>query len=163
VITAGTSYRFGDVELDVQRRVLLVRGCADHIQPKVFALLHFLVLHRERVVEKRVLLRELWPDAFVGEGSLTRLVKEARRAVGDDGRTQAVIETVHGIGYRFVARLHERPRSETERAIDLARRSLEAAIDLGSRDLRDRVREYAEACRVALQTALYEADPPTAG
>ena len=40
---------------------------------------------------------------FVGESALTTRVKEARRAVGDDGTRQAVIRTVHGRGYRFLA------------------------------------------------------------
>lgn len=152
-------YRFGDFELDVARRELRRGNGVCRIQPKVFALIHFLVLHRTRVVEKEVLFREIWPDAFVGTASLTRLVKEARRAVGDDGRQQRVVQTVHGVGYRFVAPVATNQlaaHSEFEHSIDLARRSLEAALELGARDLRARVRDYAETCLMAVHTAQRE-------
>ena len=142
----------------MQGRVLRCGGGELRLQPKVFELLHLLILHRARVVPREVLLRELWPDACVTVASLTRLVKEARRAVGDDGRGQRVILTVHGFGYRFVAPLEETgvgATSEAERAIDLARRSLETALELGARDLRARVRDYAETCRLAVRTALH--------
>jgi len=154
------SYRFGDCELDAELRTLRRRGTAVRLQPKVFELLHLLILHRARVLSKWLLLRELWPDSHVTTASLTRLVKEARRGCGDDGRGQRVIQTVHGFGYRFVAPLEACPeagRAEGERAIDLARRSMEAALDHGGRDLRERVRDFAELCRMAVQTARREA------
>ncbi len=152
-------YQFGDYELDASERALRHRGRACRVQPKVFALIHFLILHRARVVAKETLFREIWPDAYVGTASLTRLVKEARRAVGDDGREQRVIQTLHGYGYRFVAEVEataENGDSEVEQTIDLARRSLEAALELGARDLRARVRDYAETCLSAVHTAQRE-------
>jgi len=152
------SYRFDDHELDVERRVLR-RGAREvRLQPKVFELLHFLILHRTRVVPKQVLLHELWPDACVTTASLTRLVKEARRAVGDGGRAQRVIRTLHGFGYRFACEVSATDgSSEGERAIALARRSLEVALEQGARDLRARVREFAEICLVAVRSAQREA------
>jgi DNA-binding winged helix-turn-helix (wHTH) protein len=149
-------YRFGDQELDVGQRKLRRGDRVVKLQPKVFALLQFLILHRARVVPKEVLLRELWPDAYVTAASLTRLVKEARRAVGDDGREQRVIQTLYGYGYRFIAEVEPTPdvaASEVERAIDLARCSLEAALEMGPRDLRARVRDYAETCLLAVHAA----------
>ncbi len=154
------TYRFGDCELDTELRALRREGRTARLQPKVLELLHLLILHRARVVPKEVLLRDLWPDSYVTTSSLTRLVKEARRACGDDGRGQRVIRTVHGFGYRFVAPLEVEANAadgEGERAIDLARRSLEAALDLGGRDLRARVRDFAETCRMVVQTARRQA------
>ncbi len=43
----------------------------------------------------------------MSESALTTRIKQARRAVGDDGHSQHVIKTVHGAGYRFVALLDE--------------------------------------------------------
>ncbi len=149
-------YRFATSELDEARRVLTRAGEEIPVQPKVLDLLLFLARHRNRMVPKELLFRELWPDAIVTEASLTRLVKEARKAVGDDGRRQRVIKTAHRRGYRFVADgmvENGATRSEEEEAIELARRSLEAAIEFGSLDLRERVREFAETCIVAIETA----------
>ena len=152
-------FRFGDCELDEARRALCRRGREVRLQPKVLDLLLFLIRHRERVVPKEVLFRELWPDVIATEASLTRLVKEARRAVGDDGRRQRVLRTSHGRGYRFAAAVEARNgegRSEEESRIDLARRSLEAAIEYGGLDLRERVREFVGACLGAIEIARAE-------
>ncbi len=159
------SYRFGRHRLDPDQRLLLRDGRPVRLQPKVFELLHFLVLHRARVVSKDVLRCELWPDTAVTTSSLTRLVKEARRAVGDDGRDQRVIRTVHGFGYRFVAEVSARGAEpgERERAIELARRSLEASLDSGARDLRARVRDFAEICLRAARDATQLEAVPSAG
>lgn len=149
-------YAFGECELDEARRALHRHGREVRLQPKVLDLLLFLLRHRERVVPKEVLFRELWPDVVVTEASLTRLVKEARRAVGDDGRRQRLLRTSHGRGYRFAASVSVRNgegRSEEQGRIDLARRSLEAAIEYGGLDLRERVREFVGACLGAIEIA----------
>ncbi|HSN51584.1 MAG TPA: winged helix-turn-helix domain-containing protein, partial [Woeseiaceae bacterium] len=100
-------YRFGAFELDCARRELRRRGEVVPIQPKAFELLRYLVEHRDRAVDKEELQDALWPRSIVTETSLTRSVMKARRAVGDDSGRQAVIRTVHGHGYRFVAALDE--------------------------------------------------------
>jgi hypothetical protein len=45
----------------------------------------------------------VWKTTFVTGSALTSRVKDARQAVGDDGRSQRMIRTVHRRGYRFVA------------------------------------------------------------
>ena len=150
------SYLFGDCQLDSSRRRLLRAGRPVPLQPKVFELLHFLVRHPARVVSKAVLLRALWPGTHVTTASLTRLVKEARRVVGDDGRHQQVIQTIRGFGYAFVAELQAWPdesTSESEQAIELAWTALEASLERGEIDLRTRVRDFAEACLGAVRVA----------
>ena len=73
------------------------------MEPQVFDVLAHLVRHRDRVVAKTELLDEIWGDRFVSESALTSRIKSARRAIGDTGRDQRVIKTIHGRGYRFVA------------------------------------------------------------
>lgn len=62
-----------------------------------------LIDQRGRVVTKNELLDSVWGDRFVSESALTSQIKALRRAVGDTGRDQAVVRTVHGRGYMFVA------------------------------------------------------------
>ncbi len=57
---------------------------------------------RGRLVTKEELLDNVWGDRFVSESALTTRIKQARRAVDDDGATQWAIKTVHGRGYRFL-------------------------------------------------------------
>jgi len=58
-------------------------------------------------VSKEELLDNIWGDRFVSESALTSRIKSARRAVGDDGRAQRLISTVHGRGYQFVGAVTE--------------------------------------------------------
>ncbi|MEL7206807.1 MAG: winged helix-turn-helix domain-containing protein [Actinomycetota bacterium] len=94
---------FGDVELDLDLFELRRDGSAVAVEPQVFDVLAYLVEHRDRVVTKEELLDEVWGDRFVSESALTTRIKKARQVLGDDGRTQSMIRTAHGRGYRFVA------------------------------------------------------------
>lgn len=95
--------RFADCTLDIAGHDLWRDGERVAIEPQVFDVLAYLVDHRDRVVPKTELLDEVWGDRFVSESALTSRIKSARRAVGDTGRDQRVIRTVHGRGFRFVA------------------------------------------------------------
>ena len=94
---------FNDCELDLDRVVLRRGGSDVPIEPQVFDVLAFLAEHHGELVRKEALLDEIWGDRFVSESALTSRLKSARRAVGDDGTRQAVIRTVHGKGYEFIA------------------------------------------------------------
>ncbi len=95
--------RFANCELDVGRVVLRRDGREVAVEPQVFDVLVFLALNRGKVVRKEELLDEVWGDRFVSESALTTRIKSVRQAVGDDGSRQAIVRTVHGKGYEFVA------------------------------------------------------------
>jgi DNA-binding winged helix-turn-helix (wHTH) protein/class 3 adenylate cyclase/tetratricopeptide (TPR) repeat protein len=101
-------YVFGDYTLDMQRHELRAAGGVVQLDRQVFAVLAYLVQYRDRVVRRQELFEQLWPERFVSEAALERCIAVARRAVGDSGRRQRVIQTVHGRGYRFVAPVEER-------------------------------------------------------
>lgn len=101
-------YELDDVEIDTDRFELRRHGTQVPVEPQVFDVLVHLVAHRDRVVPKTELLDEVWGDRFVSDSALSSRIKAARRALGDDGTTQAVIKTVHGRGFRFVAPVTER-------------------------------------------------------
>ena len=105
-------YSFGAFELDTAVFELRRAGAPVPMEPQVFSVLAYLVEHRDRVVTKNELLDNVWGDRFVSESALTTRIKAARRAAGDDGAQQRVIKTVHGRGYRFVAKIREKPASE---------------------------------------------------
>jgi DNA-binding winged helix-turn-helix (wHTH) protein len=96
-------YRFAECELDERLYQLRREGSPIALEPKVFDVLAYLVQHRDRVVSKDELLDKLWPGQVVGENALTRCIRAARSAVGDDGVKQDIIATQHGRGYRFIA------------------------------------------------------------
>jgi TolB-like protein/DNA-binding winged helix-turn-helix (wHTH) protein/Tfp pilus assembly protein PilF len=100
-------YRFVHCELDVRLYQLHRDGAPIAIEPKVFDVLLYLLRHRDQVVSKDELLDQVWPGQVVSETALSRCIAAARKAVGDDGSKQAVIETQHGRGFRFIATVTE--------------------------------------------------------
>jgi DNA-binding winged helix-turn-helix (wHTH) protein len=100
-------YVFGGYTLDQHRDELRGAEGVVRLDRQVFVVLAYLVQHHDRVVRRQELFEHLWPDRFVSDAALERCITVARRAVGDSGRTQQVIQTVHGRGYRFVAPVEE--------------------------------------------------------
>ncbi len=101
------TYSFGDCVLDLQRFELRRAGERLKVEPQVFDVLALLVRERQRVVTKEELLDDVWGDRFVTESALTSRIKALRRAIGDDGKTQRYVRTVHGRGYQFVGDVTE--------------------------------------------------------
>src|SRR5499433_3293905 len=96
-------YIFEAYEFDTDRRVLRRAEMPVDLEPKVFDLLAYLIQHHDQFVSREKLYAQLWSQQFVSEAALTYCISEARKAVGDNGRAQRVIKTVHGRGYRFIA------------------------------------------------------------
>lgn len=110
---------FGDYLLDTDARSLFRRGRPLHLTPKAFGLLALLAESRPKALSKPDLLRALWPDSFVSEGSLTNLVTEVRTALGEGARSSRYIRTVHRFGYAF----GEEAKEDLGAAVDLDLRS----------------------------------------
>jgi len=100
-------FAFEGLELDLAVFELRRDGVPVRMEPQVFDVLVYLVQHRDRVVAKEELMDALWGGRFVSEAAVTSRIKQARRALGDDGQSQRIIKTLHGRGYRFVAPLGE--------------------------------------------------------
>ena len=90
--------RFGEYVFDSESRRLTRRDEPVHLEPKAFELLELLLERRPAAVAKTAIRDRLWPRTFVSESSLTTLVAQLRRALGEDG---PFIRTVHGFGYAF--------------------------------------------------------------
>src|SRR5512145_724665 len=98
---------FGEYHLDTQRYELCYGSTLCTLERQGFNVLVYLVQHRDRVVTKDELMEQLWPNQSVSEGTLTQRLRAVRRALGDSGREQRLIKTVHGRGYRFIAAVEE--------------------------------------------------------
>jgi len=129
-------YRFGAFELDLPKAELRAHGELCPLEPQVFALLAFLVEHRERLVSKDEILEKVWDGRVVSDSAIASRVKSARKALGDDGKTQRFIKTLHGQGFRFVAEVRaEHDESPLIRAADSdsPAQLLEMKADVSSR------------------------------
>lgn len=103
VVSPDVRYRFGAYRLEPADARLWRGGEAVSLTPKAFDVLTHLVARAGRLVTKRELLETLWADVFVGDAALKVCIFEIRRALDDDPKHPAYIETVHRRGYRFVA------------------------------------------------------------
>jgi adenylate cyclase len=99
--------RFDACVLDLDRFELRRDGELVALEPQAMRILIELINRRDRVVAKTQLLDSVWGDRFVSESALTSQVKAVRRAVGDSGRDQRIVRTVHGRGYMFVAPIED--------------------------------------------------------
>jgi len=93
---------FGEWELDTGLYELRQNGRPCKVEPQVYDLLRFLVSNSDRVVGKDEIVDEIWDGRIVTESTISTCLKAARQAIGDDGRAQRLIKTVHGRGFRFV-------------------------------------------------------------
>lgn len=75
------------------------------LTPKAFSVLHYLVLHPQRLVTKKELLETIWAERYVGEAVIKVCVREIRKAIGDEAKSPHFIETVHTRGYRFIGEI----------------------------------------------------------
>ncbi|WP_428356882.1 winged helix-turn-helix domain-containing tetratricopeptide repeat protein [Methyloprofundus sp.] len=96
-------YRFNEFMLDTDCFELSKGGVAQAIEPQVIELITLLIVNRERMVSKQEINEQVWRGRIVSEAALSSRIKTARQVLGDSGRTQQVIRTIHKKGFRFVA------------------------------------------------------------
>jgi serine/threonine-protein kinase len=111
-------FHFGAFRLDADERVLLRNGRLVPLPAKVLSTLIVLVRNNGHVVEKDVLMNEVWPDEFVEEGNLAQHIFMLRRALGESTETPRYIETVPRRGYRFVAEIMDVEEKPEDDGID---------------------------------------------
>ena len=76
-------YEFGSFRLDACGPGLFRGDEIVSLAPKAADTLLLLVENAGKVVEKEELLKKVWRDAFVEEGSLTRTISLLRKALGE--------------------------------------------------------------------------------
>ncbi len=95
------TFQFGPFRLDAADHLLLRDGKPLPLPPKAFDTLLYLVQNCPHLVSRDELIRAVWPDSFVEDGSLSVSISLVRRALGEAEDGQLYIETVPRKGYRF--------------------------------------------------------------
>lgn len=98
---------FGDYVLDPDRRELWCGGEAVHVEPQVLDLLLHLIRNPDRVVSKDELLSAVWQGRIISESTISNRINAARRAIGDNGKSQRLIRTVARKGFRFIGQVEQ--------------------------------------------------------
>lgn len=90
------------LELDMKSHQASIEGKPLKLMPLEFSLLEFLVRHPNEVFSCEALLKRIWnAEADVGLESVYTCVTRVRRKLKASGQ-ESLIQTVHGVGYKFV-------------------------------------------------------------
>lgn len=122
-------YRFGHFELDLSRSELRAEGAVRPVEPQVFALLVLLVENRDRLVTRDEIIEKVWDGRVISDAAVASRIKSARRAVGDDGKRQHCIRTLHRRGFRFVQDVRIARSTPATAPIELATPAMTAPPD----------------------------------
>jgi DNA-binding response OmpR family regulator len=101
VAPAAQKLRCGDIEIDCIESRVTVAGVAVELTDSELTLLHYFIVRSNRLLTRSELLDKVWNSPFhAGSNLVDVVVCRLRRKLGTQGR---MIETVHGLGYRFRA------------------------------------------------------------
>ena len=103
--TAGTEpiIRFGDIEVDLDRRRVAVRGAEVHLTPTEWDLVKLFTTHPDKVLTDRMITEAVWGASYAAQAhSLHVYVGRLRKKIEATAGTRRHILTEPGVGYRFV-------------------------------------------------------------
>jgi two-component system KDP operon response regulator KdpE len=97
-------FRFGQIEVDLDKRVVKVQGEEVHLTPNEYKLLQVLIKHAGKVLTQRQLLQEVWGPNSTEQAQYLRVyIAQLRRKLEQDPARPRHLQTEPGVGYRLVA------------------------------------------------------------
>lgn len=95
-------FRIDELEVDLARRLVLLRGEEVALTPTEYDLLRLLVTNAGKVLTHRQLLKQIWGAAYVEQPHILRVnISNLRHKLEKDASRPAYIVTESGVGYRF--------------------------------------------------------------
>jgi two-component system KDP operon response regulator KdpE len=92
----------GDLRLDLERRLVTVRGQPVHLTPKEYEMLRYLVANVGKLITHRMLLRAVWGAEYEDARQYLHVfVAQLRRKLEQDPSHPRYLLTEPGVGYRF--------------------------------------------------------------
>jgi two-component system alkaline phosphatase synthesis response regulator PhoP len=95
-------YEFGDVRVDMRRRILWKQGTEERLTTHEAGTLAYLITHRGRDVSRDELLQHVWGYAAnLTTRTVDNQILKLRKKIEDTPGQPRHILTIHGTGYRF--------------------------------------------------------------
>jgi DNA-binding winged helix-turn-helix (wHTH) protein/tetratricopeptide (TPR) repeat protein len=98
-----TVLRFANYDVDPVTRSLRRDGERIPLNRRSFDVLLLLLQHPGEVVSREELIKQVWPDTFVDENTLSQSISALRRSLAERPGDNSYIATLPGRGYQFVA------------------------------------------------------------
>ncbi|NQZ07417.1 MAG: winged helix-turn-helix domain-containing protein [Algicola sp.] len=125
-------YWVGDHFVDLSRNQVIRAEQTLTLQPKALAVLTFLAKHQGEVVSHDTLMENIWTDSVVSPNSLQRIIAQLRKALGDDSKTQAIIQTHAKKGYSLECPVRwQRPQTKPEVTVKSKANNTRTKVGLG--------------------------------
>lgn len=87
------------VYLNTNIHKIIADGREITLKAQEYKLLHYLFANRGKVVSKDDLLRDVWEDEYLNEGTIAVHIRHLREKMEDDPKEPQLIKTVWGVGY----------------------------------------------------------------
>jgi len=95
-------FRLNDLEVDLARRKVTLRGDEVQLTPTEYELLRYLVIHAGKVITHNQILMQLWGVAYIDQPQVLRVnISNLRHKIESDVSRPRFITTEPGVGYRF--------------------------------------------------------------
>jgi DNA-binding response OmpR family regulator len=102
-VSARERLAFEDLEIDARTREVHRSGQLVRLTAREFDLLWFLASHPRQVFSRDLLMDRVWGySAVLDTGTVTVHIRRLREKIEDDPSHPRHLETVWGVGYRFV-------------------------------------------------------------
>lgn len=100
---AQTTMRFGNLEIQPERYMVILNGEAIAMTPREVELLHLLAAHPGRVYPRETILSQVWGYDYFGDTrTVDTHIKRLRQKLACEGADWEIV-TVYGVGYKFEA------------------------------------------------------------
>ncbi|MEO5924195.1 MAG: response regulator [Bryobacteraceae bacterium] len=108
VLPADQSQTFGNIEVDLAKRIVKVAGEEVHLTPNEYRLLQVLLKNAGKVLTQRQLLNEVWGPNHTEQAQYLRVyVAQLRRKLEADPARPRHLLTEPGVGYRLITETPE--------------------------------------------------------
>ena len=103
-VSSGERIVRGDIDVDVEKHKVEVKGHVVDLTPTEFNLLVYLMKNAGKTLPHRAILQNVWGMEYGDEAEYLRVyVGKLRQKIEDDPMKPKHLHTEHGIGYRFEA------------------------------------------------------------
>jgi len=89
----------GNVYLNTNIHKIIADGKEITLKALEYKLLYYLFTNRGRVVSKDDLLRDVWEDEYINEGTIAVHIRHLREKIEADPKEPQLIKTIWGVGY----------------------------------------------------------------
>lgn len=94
-------YSSGNIELNLNNRVVKKDAEEIELTPKEFDILHLLIKHKGRVFSREEIFNYIWQEPCLDTRTIDVHIKNIREKLKDDTKQSPMINTKWGVGYYF--------------------------------------------------------------